>query len=205
MKAGKTGVIDIVMKVVNAHTDSAGICEWGCRALCNIATESTLLQKGICEKGGLAILLKVLREHSGNALETCITSIDALLSSPETHSKYCTPEVIRAVEECYEKHKDSEKIKHSLLSLKREEDSRVRDAVARGVCTKEAFPKCSEKCRCDKGYYCSKCCAQQKTFRCLTCDKNKTRFYCEVCWKRDHKGHNGEEFFYPVRCATGHK
>ena len=132
----------------------------------------------------------------------CCGAIGTLLSSPETHSKYCTPEVIRAVEECHEKHKDSEKIKQFLLSLKREEDPRVRDAAARGVCTKEAFPKCSEECKCDNNIYCPKCCVQQKAFRCLTCDEDKTRFYCEVCWKRDHKGHKGEEFFFPVRCAT---
>ena len=128
-----------------------------------------------------------------------------VLSSPEIHSKYCTPEVVRAVEECYEKHKNSEQIKQILLSLKREEDPRVCDAIARGVCTKEAFPKCSEDCQCDENVYCSKCCVQQKAFRCLTCNKDKIWLYCEVCWKRDHKGHKGEEFFCPVRCASGNK
>ena len=161
----------------------------------------------MCEKGGLAVLLKILRMHSNNLilLGSCCGTIGVVLSSPETHSKYCTPEVIRAVEECYEKHKDSGIIKHTLLSLKREEDPRVHDAVARGVCIKEAFPKCGWWCKCDDGYYCPKCCVQQKAFRCLTCDKNEIRLYCEVCWKRDHQGHKGEELFYPVRCATVHK
>ena len=136
---------------------------------------------------------------------SCCGIIGTILSSPEIHSKYCTPEVIRNVEECHEKHKDSEKIKQSLLSIKREEDPRVCDAVARGACTKEAFPKCSEDCGPDENFYCPKCCVQQKVFRCLTCDKDKIMLYCEVCWKRDHQGHKGEEFFYPVRCATGHK
>ena len=47
----------------------------------------------------------------------------------------------------------------------------------------------------------------KKQFRCFTCDKdkNEVRFYCEVCWKRDHKGHKEEEFFCPMRCATGKK
>ena len=207
MKAGAAGGIKAVVKTVNTHINNPGVCENGCGMLWNMSYGSASLKKQVCKKGGLAVLLKVLREHSDNAniSETCCGAIGTMLSSPETHIKYCTPEVIRAVEECYEKHGGSEEIKKFLLSLKREEDPRVCDAVARGVCTKEAFPKCSKECKCDEGYYCPKCCVQQKVFRCLTCDKSKIRLYCEVCWKRDHQGHKGEEFFCPVRCATGCK
>ena len=75
-------------------------------------------------KRGLEVLLKVLKKYTDNVgvSETCCAAIGTVISSPETHSKYCTPEVIRAVEECYEKHKDSERIKQFLLSLKKEED-----------------------------------------------------------------------------------
>ena len=134
--------------------------------------------------------------------DVCCNAIGTVLSSQKTHIKYCTPEVIRAVEECYEKHKGSELIKQFLLGLKREEDPRVCDAVARGVCTKEVFPKCSEECQCDENVYCPKCCVLQKMFKCLTCENCKTETYCEVCWKRDHKEHKGEEFFCPTRCST---
>ena len=207
MKAGTAGGIKAVVKAINTHISNAGVCKKGCGAIWSIDEANTLLQKEACEKGGLEVLLKVLREHTDNVnvSEQGCGAIGTVFSSSETHSKYCTPEVIRTVEECYEKHKGSEKIKQFLLGLKREEDSRVCDAVARGVCTKEAFPKCSESCECDEGYYCPKCCAQQKVFRCFTCDKDEARFYCEACWKRDHQGHKGEEFFCPVRCATNHK
>ena len=207
MKAGAAGGIDAVVKAINTHINNVDVCKQGCGALWNMSYRSVSLQKEVCEKGVLEDLLRVLREYTDNVglSETCCAAIGALLSSPEIYSKYCTPEVIRAVEECYEKHKDSEQIKQFLLSLKREEDPRVCDAVARGVCTKEAFPKCSEGCDYDDGFYCPKCCVQQKAFRCLTCDKDKIKLYCEACWKRDHQGHKGEEFFYPVRCATGHK
>ena len=195
------------MKAINTHINNAGVCENGCGLFWNFSFSSTLLQREVLEKGGLAVLLDVLKRHSDNVpiSEECCAALRTVLSSPETHSKYCTPEVIRAVEECYGKHKDSERIKQSLLSIKREEDPRVRDAVARDVCTKEALPKCSDDCGSDKGGYCPKCCVQQKVFRCLTCDKDGDWVYCEVCWKRDHQGHKGEEFFCPVRCATGHK
>ena len=93
-------------------------------------------------------------------------------------------------------------IKQFFLGLIREEDPRVRDAVSRGVCTKSMFTKCREECKCDENFYCPKCCVQQKAFRCYTCDKEEIRFYCETCWERDHQGHEGEEFFYPVRCGT---
>ena len=207
MKAGIAGGIEAVVKAINTHIGNVGMCYVGFWGLWSISRANASLQKEVCEKGGLAVLLRALKEHAniGVVLNSCCSAIGTVLSSSETHSKYCAPEVIRAVEECYEKHKESEKIKQFLLSLKREEDPRVRSAVARDVCTKEAFPKCSEECQCDDNIYCPKCCIQQKAFRCLTCDKDKIRLYCEVCWKRDHQGHKGEEFFCPARCATGHK
>ena len=207
MKAGAAGGIEAVIKAINTHIGCAAIHFVGAGLLWNISFASTKLQREVCEKGGLNVLLRVLKSHPADEylLGSCCSGISLVLSSPETYSKFCTPDVIRAVGECYEKHKDSEQIKQSLFSLKREEDPRVRDAVARGACTKEAFPKCNEDCSSDMGSYCLKCCVQQKVFRCLTCDKDKIRLYCEVCWQRDHQGHKGEEFFCPVRCATGHK
>ena len=207
VKAGATGGIEAIVKSINTHIKNSDVCECGCWALKSISVANTYFQKDACGKGGLAVLLRVLSEHSGNmdVSEACCGTIGTILSSPETHYRYCSPEVIKAVEECYGKYKDSEKIKQSLLSLKREEDSRVHDAVERGVCTKGTFLKCNEECECDNGYYCPKCCVQQRAFRCLTCDKDKIRLYCEVCWKRDHKGHKGDEFFCPARCATSHK
>ena len=92
-----------------------------------------------------------------------------------------------------------------LLGLKREEDPCVHDAISRGVCTKEAFPRRSGNCQCDDSIYCPMCCVQQKVFRCFTCGKDKIKLYCEVCWQRDHQGHKGEEFFCPVKCATARK
>ena len=191
--------------MTNARIDDLGISRASSSFFWIISFANTEVQKEVCEKGGLTILLKVLKEHSGNVSvsETCCAAMRTVLSSPEMHSKYCTSEVIRAVEECYVKHNDSEKIKHSLQSIKREEDPRVCGAVSRGVCTKEVFPKCIEDCGSDEGcYYCPKCCVQQKAFRCLTCDKGGDWLYCEVCWKRDHQGHKGEEFFCPAICAS---
>ena len=206
--AVETGGIEATLKAINTHIYNTGVCRQGCGALRNLCVGNALFQKEVCKKGRLEDILRVLKVCTGNEnlMCSCCDVLSAILSSPETHSRYCTPEVIRAVEGCYERHKDSEKIKQFLLSLKREEDPRVRDAVARGVCTKEAFQNC-KGCAYDRGYYCPDCCVQQKAFRCFTCDKdkNEVKLYCEVCWKRDHKGHIGEELFCPVRCATNHK
>ena len=207
MKAEAAGGIEAAIKAINTHIGCADILLVGAGLLWSISKASPSLQKEVCKKGGLEVLLRVLKSHPVDEylLGSCCSGISSVLSSPETYSKFCTPEVIRAVEECYERHKDSEQIKQLLFSLKREEDPRARDAIARGMCTKEAFPKCNEDCGSDRGGYCPKCCVQQKVFRCLTCGKDKIRLYCEVCWKRDHKGHKGEEFFCPVRCDTSHK
>ena len=164
------------------------------------------IQKSVCEKGGLSALLEVMKSHDSDnnqdLLGSCCGAIATVLSSQKTHSMFCTPDVLCAVRECSEHHSDNKKIRQFCHSLAREEDARVRDAAARGVCTKEAFPKCSDECKCDDNVYCPKCCVQQRAFRCRTCDKGKDKVYCEVCWKRDHQRHECEEFFCPARCAT---
>ena len=154
--------------------------------------------------GGLQVLLDILEKHGNNTdlLSFCCYAICVTLSSQKTHSMFCTSSVLQAVQECSERHRYNVIINQFFLGLIREEDPRVQDAVSRGVCTKDVFPKCSDECGCDENYYCSKCCVQQKAFRCYTCDKEKTKLYCETCWKRDHQGHECEEFFYPVRCGT---
>ena len=189
---------------MSTHSNNIGICRCGCTALWNISEGNSSIQEEICEKGGLPIFLDILEvfDNDTDFAGSCCGAIGTILSSQKTHSKYCTSNVLDAVRRCSEKHKDDGQIKQSLLGIEREEDPRVRDAVSRGVCTKDMFPKCSEKCECDENDYCPKCCVQQKAFLCLTCDKGKIKFYCETCIKRDHQGHECEEFFYPVRCGT---
>ena len=200
-------LIETVIKTINTHIDNPDVCKHGCWTLENVSSMALTFQKGICEKGGLEVFLKVLSVHLNNpdVSDGSCLAIRATLMSPETHAKYCTPEVIRAVEEYYEKYPFSAIVNMTVYSLKREEDSRIRDAVSRGVCTKEYFPKCSEDCQCNEDCcYCPKCCVQQRAFKCFTCNKNRPRLYCEVCWKKYHKGHKGIEAFCPAVCATAH-
>ena len=73
MKAGAAGGVDAAVKVINTHINNADVCEWGCSALWNTTEGNASLQKEVCEKGGLAVLLRVLREHTDNVglSETC--------------------------------------------------------------------------------------------------------------------------------------
>ena len=203
-KAGECGAIEVILEAMKTHMNNAGVCEKGCGTLWNTSFGCSPIQKQVCEKGGLDVLLKVLKKHydNENVLESCCGVIGTVLSSPETHSRFCTDDVLRAVRECSERHKDNKKILQFFLSITREEDPRVTDAVARGVCTKEVFPKCSDDCGSDINVYCPECCVQQKVFRCHTCDKGEVKIYCEACWKKNHQGHECEEFFCPARCAT---
>ena len=40
MKAGTAGGIEVVVKVINTHIDNADVCERGCDALWNMATNN---------------------------------------------------------------------------------------------------------------------------------------------------------------------
>lgn len=156
------------------------------------------------ECGAIDAIINAMKIHkdSTNLWEWGCGAIGTILSSQKTYSKYCTPKVLDVVKECSKKHKESDHIKHFYLGLMREEDERVTDAVSRGVCTKNAFPKCKNDCGSDRNLYCPKCCVQQKAFRCYTCDKSEDNLYCEACWKKFHKWHKCEMFFCPARCAT---
>ena len=205
MRARKADGIEIVLEVLDRYGAIPNVSLYGCIVISSISEADYSAQKEVCERGGVDTLLDILMLHSGSskeACEICCWTLCVILSSQNTHSRFCTDDVLDAVQECCEVYEDSVIILQSLLSLMRNDDPRVKDAVTRGVCTKKAFPKCGNECGCDEGIYCPKCCVQQKVFRCLTCDKDKVKLYCETCWKRDHQGHECEEFFYPVRCRT---
>ena len=207
MRARKADGIEIVLEVLDRYGAIPNVSLYGCIVISSISEADYSAQKEVCERGGVDTLLDILMLHSGSskeACEICCWTLCVILSSQNTHSRFCTDDVLDPVQECCEVYEDPEKILQSLLSLMRGEDQRITDVVARGVCTKEAFPKCKDECRCDEGVYCSECCVQQRAFRCLTCDndKDKGMVYCEVCWRKDHQGHECEEFFYPVRCST---
>ena len=204
MRAREVGGIEIVLDVINKHITNPEICCSGCIVLSNISEADYSTQKEACERGGVGTILNVLIFHGGNRkiCEISCWALCVILSSQDMHSRFCTDDVLSAVQECCEMHEDPEMVLQCLLTLMREEDSRVTDAVARGVCTKEVFLEFRKNCGCAEGDYCPECCVQQRAFKCLTCDKCETRLYCETCWKRDHQGHECEEFFYPVRCGT---
>lgn len=186
------------------HINNALVCETGSGVLWNISEGDCSNQREVCEKGGLTVLVEMLKKHDNNisVLDASCAAIGMILSSQEINLKFCTQDVLSTVKECYEKHKESEQIKEFLFGITRENDPRVVSDVSRNLCTKESFKKCSDDCRCDENVYCPKCCIQQKAFVCHTCDQGEIKFYCETCWKRDHQGHECEEFFCPVRCAT---
>lgn len=181
-----------------------------CRAISsmlrNISPGSYLVQKAICEKGGLEILLNILEKHGddGVIILRVFIAICSILSSQEMHSKYYTGDVSSVAKQYYEEYPNEKLITILYRALTREDDSWAKEAVSRDICTGEAYPKCEKECNDDTGLPCSGCWIQQKVYRCYTCDTDgcKVKFYCERCWKKYHQGHECEEFFCPARCAT---
>lgn len=174
-----------------------------CNAIWGAVEGSYKVQSVACTVGIVSTLLDMMK--TPDVIDDCsdevIGALGVLFSSNKSLSEYCTPGVLSEIEAFCGEHCRSDQSRMFLLGIKREEDPRVRDAISRGVCTKDAFPKCADSCLCDENYYCEKCCVQQKVFRCLECDKDTFNFYCETCWNKAHKGHKCEEFFYPVRCV----
>lgn len=134
--------------------------------------------------------------------EACCAAIGILLSSQSVHSTFCISEVLKAVEDCYKLHPDSKQIELFFKGLTRKEDPALTYSIRENRCTKSRRNDACLSCGSDDNIYCTACCTQQKVFRCFTCDKDKIKLYCEVCWKKNHRGHKCEEFFYPARCAS---
>ena len=190
---------------MNTHIDDADVCYYGCGALWNITAANTVNQKQACESGCVNAIYKIHQKYqnfSKDIATSCCAALGTLLSNQEIYTQYYAQQIIEMINESAKNYNDSEDINLFAKSLQRQEDERVKDCVTRGVCTKTAFPKCSDECKCDEGLFCSKCCVQQKCYRCLDCAKQEIKLYCEVCWKKHHKDHNCVEFFYPMRCAT---
>ena len=135
-----------------------------------------------------------------NMLSKRVVCLAGLLSSQETHAKWCTKDVLKKVVECQARFNDSPHIKKCVGCLKREEDPRVADAVERGVCTMETTACGKEDCRRANGaYFCVECAAPQKCFQCFECQGS--RVCCETCMKSKHSGHKGAEFFDFITCC----
>lgn len=196
-------LIGVMLKAMETHINDEGVCDIGCRLLWRMSFANCYIQEKTCEEG-IRILLDVLKVHENNKnlVESCCSPIAVVLSSRETHSKYCTPDVLDAVQKCVTKYSDSAQIAQFFLGLERKEDPMVGESVSTNVCTKKSFVKCSNDCGSDENVYCPDCCVQQKAFRCYTCDKEEIKVYCETCWRNNHQGHKCEEFFYSVRCGT---
>ena len=61
----------------------------------------------------------------------CWEAVEEVLSSKKTYSKFCTTEVLNAFKKWCEKHKEDEVIDKHLLTLTREVDTVVKDAVTK--------------------------------------------------------------------------
>lgn len=159
--AGKCGAIDVILNAMKTHIDSASVCFTGCGALFSISLESYFNQKEVCEKGGLIILLEVLKRYNNdegsiNLLELSCNTFELILSKEKVYSRFCTQGILNAIKECYENHKGSKRIKQSFLRLTR--DAEVEDSVSSDVCSENDFTECEDKCEDDEEY--SKCCVQ---------------------------------------------
>lgn len=205
-KVSILNVFESIKAIVQAHPENEEVCHSVSSAIWSIVEGSTEIQNIACSNNIPSLLLDILKipDADEKTAGSVVGALGSLFSSSETLSKYCNSDVFGVVEECCKKYSESDELKMHLLGLKREEDPKVRDAISRGVCTKDAFPKCSDDCMCDENFFCEKCFVQQKVFRCLECDKDVLNLYCEVCWNKAHKGHKCEEFFYPNRCVGLH-
>lgn len=202
----KSGGVETLLDVISKHIRNEVVCKSFCDTLRNISKGSYAVQERICEKGGLKYLLDILgyykSEWNIHTVELCVCAIKTVLSSKKTHSVTCDYFILNAVERARDMYKDSDEIKQCFRELSRKCDPKVNSAVSKSVCTKDKFPKCSDECLCDEGFFCPECCVQQKAFRCYTCDKDEIKYYCETCWKKNHKKHKCEEFFCYMRCST---
>lgn len=201
-KAVNHGAIDAILNGLRRFTRSEDACSNGCRVLWEISEGDRSIQKEILKKDGLDALFSVLEYCDPNYHEECFTAIEMLFSSNKLHSKFLTIDILDAVRGYSEENREQFYAKQSLLSLMRIGDPRARYAVAKGICVNEAPPRPCNECEWGDGICSFGSWIRQRAFRCRTCDGDEIKFYCETCRSKFHEGHECEEFFFHVECAT---
>ena len=194
---GKPDTIDAILKVLKDHYTDKSVLIMGCIALYNMSEANSAVQRLICEKGGVKTLCDIIKRNKENeeVLGECLSTLGVLISSKELHERYFGELSVDL------KEYSNKEIRLPFFGISREMHSMIQDAIRENVCTNTKIKKC-EACKFDENIYCAKCCVQQEAFRCHTCDKTEIKLYCKVCREQNHQGHDCEDFFYPVRCAT---
>lgn len=185
---------ELALTALNNFHRGKLVCEYGSKALLNVARGNIDVQNKVRERKGVETLLGVLGEYKDDLriMEPCFGAIAALLSS-EVPSSSTLKKTYDTLKKVSKGHEDSPVIKQALLELLRGEDPEVKSAISRGVCTAAASEGGKAKC--------SECRKQQWMYTCYDCDKDTQIFYCEVCWKKHDQSHKHAKFFCSEKCG----
>ena len=206
VEIGRLGGIRLAVSAMRKYPEDHYVQSCGLSCLWNTTWSVNRNKVTAAEVGGISAILEAMNNHLDRVQiqKSGCGALENILSLDATHARYCKEVVIRTLERARARYPDCVKISQVLASLKRIQDPRVADAIARGVCTKVAFPKCVDRdCGCDSNIYCSRCCVQQDVYRCIDCDgEYSIKIYCQVCWQKYHANHKCIKMFVSSRCCT---
>lgn len=137
-------------------------------------------------------------------LQNLCGALWALVSSDHVFASVDMTKARAAVEELAEIAGMAETVQHFRDAVNRSVIEAVQKSRAKGICTKAASPRCSEKCGAWDDMWCPACGRVQHIQRCITCDGPRSlKLYCEHCIATMHAGHNiGPKVFLPSTCST---
>lgn len=115
----KCNSIEKIIKGISGYLNNAQSCKAFCAMIYFVLEEDFLAQKTACEKGCIKTILKILRTHINNkdVCESCCMVLEAIFSTQELYCRFCVEEVLTAIQECFERHKDSEPISKFYLRI----------------------------------------------------------------------------------------
>lgn len=186
--------------ILNGHSNDITVCNTGCNVLRSILEGDAIAQKRFYKLDGIKILFGVFKNHENKLIVAgpCFSAIGVACSSGGMGVVY---KIHGLPEKIVEKLSANQYFSKYIFTIFRSENSLVRKAIKKKLCTNDLIPKCNDKCAYDEGRYCCKCCVQQRVFRCHTCETKEIKFYCETCWANSHMDHKYVEFFFPTRCS----
>lgn len=199
------GVPDLIISCMRTHMDNSIILEGASSALANVSFLNTGAQIELIKRGAVDVIADVMfcAASSDGIMGYCSRGLSFLFSTEEAVKRYSAKKAIEAVKKVEDAHPTLKKVRHSRMSIEREEDPIVTGCVARGVCVNTGYPLCSPSCKSSDGMYCPVCCVQQRSYVCTQCDGEfSDSVYCESCWNKYHKGHSGKMFFFASRCRN---
>lgn len=171
-----SGAIEAVLCCMEKHFKVTVVQNYACEFLCNI-TNTVAGRRAVAEKGGIPILLSVMREYydCGQVQINGIKALSNMFAIKDIREKYCNDNLVTEITQRLSKYTNNPTVIESIKIIKREETREAAEAVNDGVCS---FEVCNDSAA-YQWMHVKQRKGEQDTFACSACRKYENDSFSE--------------------------